>query len=484
MDYYNARYYDPVVGRFLSADTAQGNGQGMDPYAYVGGNPETKTDPTGKFFFDPGSGQGARFMPGGGPPVVFQYTAPDPTTYSLQPTYTPPPTHPNTGGWFWGVVTTVVDAATGIPSMIHDVQTIANGKASVVDKLLAAGDLALNVVLDVSMIVGIGEAARAAYFGIRLGIDLAAHIGEDAAAHALDDVASHAADDAVGAAVNGACSFSAATTVALASGTQAIGTLKVGQKVLAYNPKTHKMEAEPIVQVWKHTDDDLVDLTLTVQMHAPHSAVTHRKSEVVHTNKKHPFLTVEHGFLNVASVKVGMHIERADGTVGTVTKWQIVPGIQMMYNLEVAQDHTFTVGVGQWIVHNCAVGPTPSAGTTGSYRQLVSQAKGTGLQAHHIFQDAMMKYLPGYIRKDAPAILLNAADHGVATSAQRAAGTAFRSAGLTSLTFEQGQRVAEESLRAAGYSGTQLSQIVGDAANWFTSNWSSSALDALNVPDR
>jgi len=144
--------------------------------------------------------------------------------------------------------------------------------------------------------------------------------------------------------------------VALASGTQAIGTLKVGQKVLAYNPKTHTMEAEPIVQVWKHTDDDLVDLTLTVQTHAPHSVVTHRKSEIVHTNKKHPFLTVEHGFLNVASVKVGMHIERADGTVGTVTKWQIVPGIQMMYNLEVAQDHTFTVGVGQWIVHNCDVG--------------------------------------------------------------------------------------------------------------------------------
>jgi hypothetical protein len=25
----------------------------------------------------------------------------------------------------------------------------------------------------------------------------------------------------------------------------------------------------------------------------------------------------------------------------------------MMYNLEVAQDHTFTVGSGQWIVHNC-----------------------------------------------------------------------------------------------------------------------------------
>ena len=47
LDYYNARYYDPVVGRFLSVDIVQGNMQGLDPYAYVGGNPETKNDPTG-----------------------------------------------------------------------------------------------------------------------------------------------------------------------------------------------------------------------------------------------------------------------------------------------------------------------------------------------------------------------------------------------------------------------------------------------------
>ncbi len=30
----------------------------------------------------------------------------------------------------------------------------------------------------------------------------------------------------------------------------------------------------------------------------------------------------------------------------------MVPGTQVMYNLEVAQDHTFTVGVGEWVVHN------------------------------------------------------------------------------------------------------------------------------------
>ncbi|HLG60743.1 MAG TPA: RHS repeat-associated core domain-containing protein, partial [Ktedonosporobacter sp.] len=62
LDYYNARYYDPVVGQFLSADVKQGNLQGMDPYGYVGGNPETLTDPTGEYYAD-GNGNIARPLP-------------------------------------------------------------------------------------------------------------------------------------------------------------------------------------------------------------------------------------------------------------------------------------------------------------------------------------------------------------------------------------------------------------------------------------
>ena len=50
LDYYVARYYDPVAGLFLSADTVQSNLQGFDPYAYVGNNPETNSDPSGNFF--------------------------------------------------------------------------------------------------------------------------------------------------------------------------------------------------------------------------------------------------------------------------------------------------------------------------------------------------------------------------------------------------------------------------------------------------
>jgi RHS repeat-associated protein len=64
LDYYNARYYDPKVGVFLSADMVEGNGVGMNPYAYVGGNPETYSDPTGQAYILPeGSGGGGGTTP-------------------------------------------------------------------------------------------------------------------------------------------------------------------------------------------------------------------------------------------------------------------------------------------------------------------------------------------------------------------------------------------------------------------------------------
>ena len=56
LDYYNARYYDPVVGIFLSPDDVEGNFQGTDPYSYVANNPETDTDPTGHFLTGGGEG--------------------------------------------------------------------------------------------------------------------------------------------------------------------------------------------------------------------------------------------------------------------------------------------------------------------------------------------------------------------------------------------------------------------------------------------
>jgi RHS repeat-associated protein len=59
---YGARSYDPLSGRFTQADLRQNNVVGMDPYEYVGQNPQTETDPTGQYFV-PGGGNGSGSPP-------------------------------------------------------------------------------------------------------------------------------------------------------------------------------------------------------------------------------------------------------------------------------------------------------------------------------------------------------------------------------------------------------------------------------------
>jgi RHS repeat-associated protein len=67
LDYYGARYYDPVAGQFTSADSVlPGAGfdlWGLSRYAYVAGNPVGRTDPSGHMD-DSGGGCGSDCDPG------------------------------------------------------------------------------------------------------------------------------------------------------------------------------------------------------------------------------------------------------------------------------------------------------------------------------------------------------------------------------------------------------------------------------------
>jgi RHS repeat-associated protein len=51
LDYYGARYYDPTVGQFTSADTVM---DGLNRYGYVSDNPISRTDPSGHTAVDGG----------------------------------------------------------------------------------------------------------------------------------------------------------------------------------------------------------------------------------------------------------------------------------------------------------------------------------------------------------------------------------------------------------------------------------------------
>ena len=92
------------------------------------------------------------------------------------------------------------------------------------------------------------------------------------------------------------CSFAAQTVVTTIYGKQAISKLHPGEKVWSYNPKTHKMEWQPIVHVWVTHDNDLVNLTITPMKSGRAGKEKTQQGEVIQTNQKHRFLTVKRDF--------------------------------------------------------------------------------------------------------------------------------------------------------------------------------------------
>ena len=112
--------------------------------------------------------------------------------------------------------------------------------------------------------------------------------------------------------------------------------------------------------------------------------------------------------MRVGQLRVGMYVVRASGGVGVITGWKLVPGVMTMYNLEVAQDHTFTVGAGQWVVHNCASSPRQP------FDIVKYGDKVPGYENHHGIMDAWAKNnIPGYISRDpdGPAMALTQSQH-------------------------------------------------------------------------
>jgi hypothetical protein len=151
-------------------------------------------------------------------------------------------------------------------------------------------------------------------------------------------------------AYGGNCSFGSSTVVWTPGGEVSIGQLQIYEQVLAYDPLTHAIEAQQILHVWEHVDADLVDVSIMPTTQSP--VMFADTPEVIHTTSGHPFLTVEEGFIPVSQLRVGMHVMQANGNVGIVIAIRSVSGSMVMYNLDVAQDHTYIVGEDQWIVHN------------------------------------------------------------------------------------------------------------------------------------
>ena len=450
LDYYNARYYDPVVGRFLSADTVKGNMQGVDPYAYAGNNPETFNDPTGHDQGDPyldyvvswytsTHTTQRTFSPVAG--VIPHGEVPRGEVRSLWPRYysTGHPNYPGYGqpdimnlsiGLIWEVKTGG-GTGPGMGSQWPDPFTEAYGtdqvkwyaaRANATRQSLPPGlrrfwqmgttrnDIGLRDALAGCpaniCIVGFGDGAILAItsnvdgvisymllqqrtssrvrtviieLSPQVYLDMLVRLDETLRLQSAyenrlvttgDDVppyqpptppecADCVTDPGSGLPLNtpvpvgvGACSFTPDTLVGTPQGKEAIGQILVGEQILAYNLLTHMIEVEPVLHVWIHPDQDLIDITVLTMLPSHTFKTRVRMEELIHTTDEHPFLTQETGFVAAGQLRIGIHVLGRDGSVGLITRINPIPGMMVMYNLEVAQDHTFLVGDGQWIVHN------------------------------------------------------------------------------------------------------------------------------------
>ncbi len=128
----------------------------------------------------------------------------------------------------------------------------------------------------------------------------------------------------------------------------AIFTVGVGTPVLALNEKTKLESIQPVTATHVHIDPEIVTLTLETDAGV---------REVVETTPEHPFaVRTPNGLIswvNAIDLKKDQNLIRVGGRSGKLLERMVATREKLMYNLSVARDHTFFVGDGQWLVHNC-----------------------------------------------------------------------------------------------------------------------------------
>jgi hypothetical protein len=158
----------------------------------------------------------------------------------------------------------------------------------------------------------------------------------------------------------GGCSFTPQTTVLMADGSrEPISKLKPGDMVEAYDPATGKTGPHRVTVVMVNRDP------------ATEHLVTSAGS--IETTPNHPFYTTDGGWIPAGQLRIGEHVRTATDTDALVVSFTVDPHPARMWDITVAGAHSFFVGSGEVLVHNC--GPTlPANGSTMSTSEALDLA--------------------------------------------------------------------------------------------------------------
>jgi RHS repeat-associated protein len=138
--------------------------------------------------------------------------------------------------------------------------------------------------------------------------------------------------------------FAAGTLVATANGDEPIETLEVGDEVIAVNESTGEVQHKKILKVFVNPRRPIWELTIVGE---DGSIDVHRVTD------DHPYWVKGMGWLPVAQLHTGMQLTSGNGQTLQLSDVRFTGTVETTYNLEVADWHTFLVGQQRVLAHNC-----------------------------------------------------------------------------------------------------------------------------------
>jgi hypothetical protein len=251
----------------------------------------------------------------------------------------------------------------------------------------------------------------------------------------------------------GAGSFTAGTSVLTDKGSRPIEDVKVGERVLSRDERTG-------VQDWHLVMATTVNKEAVYKLHL-HGEKESDQQEEMGVSAEHPFWVKGKGWTAAEDLKSGSEVQDAHGEWLQVGSFEPQSDEQETYNLTVEGSHSFFVSDSQVWVHNaiCNIGNY----AYGTYNELRTAR---AADAHHIFQDAAVRDLPGYSRGGAPAVQLQGPPNTIGTPHYNA--TQFQRR-LGGGTFAGERKIAYQSLRSAGIPAGTASEIILNAQRYFQS---------------
>ena len=334
--FFNARYYDPAIGRFITPDSIVPNplnGQDYNRYTYVRNNPVKYNDPTGNC---------PTLCTAQDRADVNEVLARGAATVSA-------PVRNTSGGSHTEVSTQTFTQKASNPTFTYNQSATVDGTPSTSCAGSACAAQAVErIVLVASFLPLSGEAIDLHECGSGFGFN--GGTAFDCGALFVPFLSSKA-DDVVEVAIDSrrsiACfrSFSADTGVLMADGTtKPISEIEPGDMIWAVAPETNDAGPRPVVAIWPH-EDMLLEFTV--------------EGGSVTTTEDHHFWNVtDQAWQETQHIDQGDHLLTADGHVVEAGNldWTTAHHADA-YDLTIGEIHTYFVSVGdeQVLVHNCGL---------------------------------------------------------------------------------------------------------------------------------